>query len=240
MKRVFDFMFLALAVFFFASCEPAEQGYTYERYLDDIYTVNKHKVRAEFSDSLIPVANMDKYGFSTGDRVRMLLRYHYDSQTMRQPEYEIHSAGEVIPTLPIVAEGSINAAEYNVPFEGLYRYEFNDRYMKPVWVWNRCQNINISSYSDADATAYAMTVRGVKDGCIELGLYAKSDTPSNDPKAKLLTFDLSNVADFLTEEQKSSIASLDSLRTRIFLTRKAENEIKEIDIIGGVIANPVK
>lgn len=240
MKRLFDFVLLPLAVFFFVSCEPAEQGYTYERYFDNIYTVNKHKVKPEFSDSLIPVSNMDRYGFSTGDRVRMLLRYHFDSQTMRQPEYEIYSVEEVIPTLPIVAEGSISAAEYNVPFEGFYRYEFDDRYVKPVWVWNECQNINISPCSDAGETVYAMTVRGVKDDCIELGLYAKSDTPSASPKAKLLTFDLSNVADFLTEEQKGSIASLDSLRTRIFLTRKAENEIKEVDIIGGKIANPVK
>ena len=58
--------------------------------------------------------------------------------------------------------------------------------------------------------------------------------------SKLLTFDLSNVADYLTEEQKSSVAGKDSLRTKIYLKREVEGAVKEVEIIGGKFANPVK
>ena len=115
-----------------------------------------------------------------------------------------------------------------------------DRYVQPVWIWKNRQNINISFFGLKDNAEFAMTVRGVYDDCVELDLLAKAKRSGNVTSSKLLTFDLANVADFLTEEDKESIAGLDSLRTRIYLKREDEGVVKEVDIIGGKFQNPIK
>ena len=247
MKRFFGLAALLSVALAFFSCEPAETGYEFEYYYDNIYTVNKHKVRPEFQDSLLTIYNMDKYGLETGHRARMVLKYYFDYSTMAYPKWEIAELIEVIPTLPLQAKDAVNAEEYNTLFTSLNYYELMDRYLQPVWVWNGLQNINIEYKGLKDNAQFAMTVRGIgvdetdeKNVCVEFDLHAKAQQSGNVKSSKLLTFDISNVADFLTDEQKSRIAGIDSLKTRIFLKSEVDGVAKETNILGGKFANPVK
>lgn len=240
MKKFFGVAALLMAAFAFFSCEPAESDYKYDFYYDNIYTVNKHKVCPEFTDSLIAISNMDKFGLETGQRAHLVLRYYYDYSTMKTPKWEISSIVDIIPSLPLQSKDSVNAAEYNTLFIKLNYYELMDRYLQPVWVWNNRQNINVSFMGLKDNAEFAMTVRGIYDGCVELDLLAKAKRSGNVTSSKLLTFDLSNVADFLSEEDKRSVAGIDSLKTRIYLKREEDGVAKEINILGGKFPNPVK
>lgn len=238
MRKILNTALASVAALFLFSCEPAEIGSTFNLFYDDIYTVNKHTVTPEDSDSVIRINNMDSTNFTTGDRARMILRHYYDYNVMSKPHIDIYYAGEVIPTYPLSSKDSIDVSHYTTPFDSLYYYEFIDRYRIPVWVQKGRQNINISYFGAKEGAEFAMTVRGVNDDCVELDLLAKAD---GDVKTtRLLTFDISNIGDFLTSAQKSSFASKDSLRTRIYLKRKTKDGIKEINIIGGKFANPFK
>ena len=115
-----------------------------------------------------------------------------------------------------------------------------DRYVKPVWIWKNRQNINISYFGVEEGASFAMAVRGINGDCLELDLYAKAKSNNEHTTTTLLAFDLSKAGDFLSEEQKNSIADIDSLRTRIYFNRKVDGEVKRVDIIGGKFANPVK
>lgn len=240
MKRFLGVAAMLMATFAFFSCDPAESEYKYDFYYDNIYTVNKHKVSPEFTDSMIAISNMDKFGLETGQRAHMVLRYYYDYSTMKAPKWEISSIVDIIPSLPLQVLDSATAAGYNTLFTKLNYYELMDRYLQPVWVWDNRQNINISFLGLKDNAEFAMTVRGVYDDCVELDLLAKAKRSGNVTSSKLLTFDLANVADFLTEEDKESIAGLDSLRTRIYLKREENGVVKEINILGGKFQNPIK
>lgn len=223
-----------------ASCGPAEYGYTFDNYYDDIYTVNKSTVTPEFSDSSAMVSDLLEYGLQTGDRVHMTLRHHYDSETMQRPELTVYRVVKVIPTLHLSPKESIDTTVYSTPFNKLHEYEFLDRYAQPVWVWKNRQNINISYFGLKDGADFAMSVIGVNEDCVELELRAKATRSGNVTTTRLLTFDLSNVADFLTAEQKSQVAGIDTLRTRIYLNREENGALKRVNIIGGKFANPVK
>ena len=78
MKKTFGLIFASMAMFLMASCEPVQWGDKFEYFYDNIYTVNKHAVYPEFSDSFVMVSNMDSMPLKTGDRARMILRYYYD------------------------------------------------------------------------------------------------------------------------------------------------------------------
>ena len=240
MKKLLNIALLSLVAAVLFSCDPIEPHYKYEYYYDDIYTVNKHTVSPEFSDSVIPISNMDTYGYQTGDRLHMTLRYFFDISTMSRPLCEIAHVTRKIETRPLAQPGSIDTAEYNAVFNKLDYYEFADRYVNPVWIWKNRQNLNIYYYGIEEGAAFAMAVRGVSEDFVEFDLFAKATRSGKLTNSKLLTFDLSNVADFLTEEQKSSVAGMDSLRTKIYLKREVEGAVKEVNIIGGKFANPVK
>jgi hypothetical protein len=240
MRKIFSALFCVAAVFAMFSCESAEQEYKVEHYYDNIYTVNKSAVVPEFVDSFTMVTGLDQYGLQTGDRARMILRYYFDASTMRRPEITVHQLVEVIPTLPLTAKEDVDTALYTTAFNNLHYYEFIDRYTHPVWIWKNRQNINISYFGSRDNASFAMSVRGVKDGCVEFDLRAKADRVGNVTSTRLLTFDLSGVADFLTDEQKAVIAGTDSLEARIFLNREENGVVKEVEIVGGYFANPVK
>lgn len=240
MKKLLDISLLSSLILVLFSCDPIEPEYRYEHYFDDIYTVNKHTVSPEFSDSVIRISNMDKYPFVTGDRVHMTLRYYFDISTMKMPLWEISHVTRKIETLPLTAPAGIDSAEYDAAFNKLHDYELADRYVKPVWIWKNRQNINISYFGVEEGASFAMAVRGINGDCLELDLYAKAKSNNEHTTTTLLAFDLSKAGDFLSEEQKKSIAGIDSLRTRIYFNRKVDGEVKRVDIIGGKFANPVK
>lgn len=240
MKRFFGIAALLMATLAFFSCDPAESGYKYEYYFDNIYTVNKHKVSPEFEDTLVTVSNIEQYGLETGQRARMVLRFYYDYSTMKTPKWEITELVEVIPTLPLKSKEDVDAAEYSTLITKLPIYDLMDRYLQPVWVWKNCQNINVSFKGLRDNAQFAMAVRGISGDSLELDLLAKAQQAGNVVSSRLLTFDLSNVADFLTEEEKKSIAGKDTLWTRIYFKREDNGAAREINILGGKLPNPVK
>ena len=241
MKKLINVALLSMVAFMLFSCEPIEPEYKYEKFFDEIFTVNKHTVTPDFIDTTLMISNMDAYGFKTGDRVHMTVREYFDLSTMKKPVYEIANVTRKIPTFSLSQPGTIDSAEYNANFNKLIRYELADRYLNPVWVWKNRQNVSVSYFGIKEGASFAMVVRGVNKDCIEFDLYAKAQRDNNKTATELLTFDLSNVADFLTDEQKSSVARLDSLRTRIYLNHEDNNGVvKRAEIIGGKLANPIK
>lgn len=240
MKKLLNVSLLSSLILVLFSCDPIEPEYRYEHYFDDIYTVNKHTVSPEFSDSVIRISNMDKYPFVTGDRVHMTLRYYFDISTMKMPLWEISHVTRKIETLPLTAPTGIDSAEYDAVFNKLHNYELASKFVKPVWIWRNRQNINISYFGVEEGASFVMAVRGINGDCLELDLYAKAKSNNEHTTTTLLAFDLSKAGDFLSEEQKNSIADIDSLRTRIYFNRKVDGEVKRVDIIGGKFANPVK
>ena len=156
------------------------------------------------------------------------------------PEWNIVNVVEKIPTRSITAQDSAMCADFTTPFTALNFYEFMDRFCNPLWVWNDCQNINITYKGVEEGAEFAMVVRGVADDCLELQLLAKANTIGEVETTKLLTFDLKNVGDFLSKEQKDSVAGIDSLRTRIYFQCLDKGELREVNVIGGTWANPFK
>ena len=124
MKRFFGVAVMLMATVAFFSCDPAESEYKYDIYYENIYTVNKHKVSPEFSDSLIAISNMDKFGLETGQRARMVLHYYYDYSTMKAPKWEISSIVEIIPTLPLQSKALSIELCHPIRKERIFRNSF--------------------------------------------------------------------------------------------------------------------
>ena len=240
MKKYLTALTMAVSAMFFASCGPAEVGYTEERYIDNIFTVNKHTVAPEFADTAFMVSNMDQQSLKTGDRARMVLRYYFDASSGKMPEWSIYQVGEIIPTRDIVAKSEINADEYQTPFVGIDYYELMDRWYNPIWVWENRLNMNLIYKGVKDDAQFAMAVRGISGDCLELELYAKAATLGETKSTKLLTFDLNDVEAVATPEMQASARGVDSLRTRIYFKFLDNNVVKEGNLLGGKFANPFK
>ncbi len=241
MKKYLTVLSMAVSAMFFAACMPAEVGFTEERFVENIFTVNKHTVAPEFADTTYMVSNMDQQNLKTGDRARMVLRYYYDASSGRMPEWSIYQVGEVIPLRDIVAKGEVDADEYQTPFVGLDYYELMDRYYNPVWVWKNRLNMNLVYKGVKENAQFAMAIRGISDGCLELDLYAKAATLGEKKSTTLLTFDLNDAETVATPEMKASARGIDSLKTRIYFKfLDDKGVVKEGDILGGKFANPFK
>ena len=242
MKRQLKiFLSLAVATVFsmVVSCGPAEGGYTEEAYFDDIFTVNKSTLQPEFSDTSFMVSNVLNYGLNTGDRAHLVLHYYWDAYSGVKPEYKIHEVVEVIPTREVSAMDSTVLAEYNTLMKLDY-YELDDRYYKPVWVWNNLQNINVVYNGYFDSVDFKLMLRGVlaSEEAIEFDLVAKSAYTTNVESTKLLTFDLTKVGSMLSPAQKNSLASCDSVKTKIYCKSKnSEGEIVTESFTGGKLKN---
>ena len=240
MKKFFGYILLAISAILVSSCEPADSGFTQTLYIDNIFTVNKHTLRPEFEDTTYMMQNMASYPLQTGDRARIVIKYHYDAYSGKLPEWNIVQVVEKIPTRPLTAQDTLMYADFTTPFTALNYYELTDRYCHPMWIWNDCQNINITYKGVEEDAEFAMLVRGVEKDTLELELLAKANTIGEVQTTKLLTFDLKTVGDFLTKEQKESVAGIDSLITRIYFQRLDKGELREVNVIGGTWANPLK
>lgn len=254
MKKFIAGLFALVSLVSVVSCGSAEGGFTEERFVDNIFTVNKHTVTPEYSDTSYMVTNMDSYALKTGDRARMILRYYYDAYSGKMPEWSIYSIDEVIPTRPLLSADAVDTTAYSTPITALVYYEFMDRFVSPVWIWKNRQNLNVSYNGIKERTEFAMIVRGISEDvdavgnskryCLDLELRAKSHLNTGVKTTQLLTFDLANVGDFLTAEQKRLVAGVDSLHTKIYLKRLERVEdvetVRDIYIMGGSFANPLK
>ena len=235
MKRLYSiFTVIAAAVVLWA-CGPAEVSniVTYE--LDALCTVNKSRIEPEFSDSSFMFAkNVDEFGLETGDRAFMTLTCTYDLYSEVAPMWTILNVRKKIPTYPLSAD--IDTAAYQTPIIALEPVDFFNDFGALTWVWNEKQNISIV-YNGVEATAsFAMTVRGVKDGFIELDLFVDADE-SEKKTTTLLTFDISNIKELLTDEQRAQLPAGGELKTRIYTKRMKNGVLEDWAIDGNYIVN---
>ena len=224
------------------SCDPAEGAYTEERYVDNIYTVNKATVQPEFADTTYFVSNIEEYGLQTGDRAHMVLRYYFDAYSGEKPQWSIVEVVDVIPTRELSALDSTVFAQYNTPVD-IDLYELWDAWLKPMWIWKNRQNISVKYTGLAEGADFKLMVRGVSESeaAIEFDLVAKTAYNGGVKTKKLLTFGLDNVGDFLTASQKNSIATKDSVRTKIYYRYKtAQGDTITKEYFGGKIKNTFK
>lgn len=200
------------------SCEPAEIYKTEEGYVSNIYTVNKATLMPEFEDSLIRLVNDPAdFDLKTGDRAHILLYYYYDAYSGKKPEWKIEQVVEKIPTLSMVARDSIDVDSFDMAFSGLYGYELLGAYTSSQWIWNNCLNVNVTHRGIPEKTQFAMTLNGIVNDTIKLNLLGKTEEKGDTIRTKLLTYDLTNIGDLLTDSEKESLDEYDKLKFRVYL-----------------------
>ena len=232
MRKLYSAVAAFSAAVIMWACGPAEMGYTEEYTLQGIYTVNKATVAPEFTDTFLFIRNIEDYELKTGDRAFLKLHYYYDAYSGKAPQWNIVDIIKEIPVYPLSRKSDIDTTMYKTPVTGLKSVNFFNSFNTSSWVWKDKQNINIKYMGVEKDASFAMAVRGVKDGCVELELYVNAPA-SDDETETLLTFDISNVADFLSDEDKALLT--DSISTRIYLKRMYDGVLGDYDIPGNDI-----
>ena len=234
MKKFYSMIAAVVAVVLVWSCGPAEfeNSVTYE--LEALCTVNKSRIEPEFSDSTFLFAkNVDQFGLKTGDRAFMSLTCTYNLYSQETPLWTILDVKKKVPVYPLSAD--IDTALYTTPVIALDPVDFFNEFTALTWVWNKKQNISIVYKGVEEDASYAMTVRGVRDGYVELDLFVNAKEGTADVKT-LLTFDISNIADFLRDSEKASLPSnLDEIKTIIYMKRMNNGRLEDWPINGDYI-----
>lgn len=230
MKKLYSAVAALSAALIMWACGPAEMSYTMEYELQGLYTVNKHTVAPEFSDTSLFVKNMDCYDLETGDRAFLKLYYFYDAYSGKAGQWNITDVIKKIPVRALSSE--IDTAAYNTPITGLQDLNFFNDFKTCAWVWKDMQNVCIKYKGVEKDASFAMTVRGVKDGFVEFDLFVEAPESDNETET-LLTFDISNLADFLNDEDKALVT--DSIKTRIYGKRMNNGRLEDWAINGNYI-----
>ena len=234
MKKLYSAVAASVAAVIMWSCGPVELENTITYELDALCTVNKSRIEPEFSDSTYMFAkNVSQFGLETGDRAFMTLTCTYNLYSQETPLWTIVDVKKRIPVYPLSAD--IDTASYTTPVVGLDPIGFFNDFTALTWVWNKKQNISIIYKGIEDGASYAMTVRGVNDGYVELDLFVNAKESAADAKV-LLTFDINNIADFLSDEEKALLPSdLDDIKTRIYMKRMNNGCLEDWPIDGNYI-----
>lgn len=244
MNRLAGIFLSLVALLSLFSCGPGEVYHIEEGYVSSIYTVNKATLQPEFEDTLYRVTNHpNDFGLETGDRAHILLHYYFDAYSGKQTEWDIVQVIEKIPTLDISPRESIDTASYDLPFSGLDMYELYGAYVRPEWVWNNRINVNVKYNAVPEKTHFAMTVCGISNDTIKLNLLAKTEQTCDSVRTKLLSYDLNNISDLLTDDEKSAVNGYEKLKFRVYLKYKdIEGKLhnNSFPIIVGDIANPLR
>ena len=96
------------------------------------------------------------------------------------------------------------------------------------------QNICIKYQGVEEGAAFALAVRDVKDGYVEFDLYVNA--PASDKEtATLLTFDIADVADYVSDEHKNLLT--DSTKTRIYIKRMNNGVLVDTPVEGNNIVD---
>ena len=235
MKKFYSIIAAFSAAVLVWSCGPAEVGYTQEFTLQGLYTVNKATVEPEFSDTSFFVRNIEEYDLKTGDRALILLHYYYDAYSGKAAQWNIREILKRIPVYPLSFPAEVDPAAYLTPITGVQPLNFFNNFEALTWIWKGKQNLCVKYKGVEDGASFAMTVRGVNEGFVELELFVdakESDTET----ATLLTFDIRNIADYLSDEQKTLLpAEIDSLKTKIYTKRMKNGRLEDWVIPGNYI-----
>ena len=232
MKRLYSIFSVVAAAVVLWACGPAEVGYTQEFTLQGLYTVNKATVAPEFSDTMFFVRNIDEYELETGDRALLLLHYYYDAYSGKAPQWNIRELIKKIPVYSLSRKSEIDTAAYVTPVTGLQPLNFFGDFETCSWVWKEKQNVCIKYNGVEKDASFAMAVRGVKDGCVELDLFVDA-RESDAETVSLLTFDISDIEDYLSDEERTSLN--DSIVTKIYLKRMKNGVLEDWAIPGNDI-----
>lgn len=237
MKKLYSVFAALSATLLMWSCGPAEVEYTQEWTIQGLYTVNKATVQPEFSDTSLFVRNIDSYDLKTGDRAFMVLHCFYDAYSGQAPQWNINEILKMVPVRPLSIPAEVDTAAYKTPVTGLQAMNFFNDFEAKTWITKGRQNINIKYRGVEEDASFAMTVRGVKDGYVEFDLFANAKE-SDTEVATLLTFDISNVADFLSDEGKAQLpAEIDSIQAKIYLKRMNNGRLEDWAVPGNDIYN---
>ena len=234
MKKLYSAIVAFSAALIMWACGPAEfeNSVTYE--LEALCTVNKARIEPEFSDSTYMFArNVSQFGLETGDRAFMKLTCTYNLYSQETPLWTILEVKRRVPVHPLSAD--VDTASYTTPVVALDPIDFFNEFTALTWVWNKKQNISIVYKGVEDGASYAMTVRGMKDGYVEFDLFVNAREGGANVKT-LLTFDIANVADFLSDEEKALLPSdLDGVKTKIYMKRMNNGRLEDWPIDGNYI-----
>lgn len=234
MKKLYSAVVAAVVAVMMWSCGPAEFGYTQEFTLQGLYTVNKATVAPEFSDTMFFVRNIDEYELETGDRALLLLHYYYDAYSGKAAQWNIREVIKRIPVYSLTKKSDIDTTAYVTPVTGLQPLNFFNDFETSSWVWKDKQNISIKYKGVEKDASFALAVRGVKDGYVEFELYVNA--PESDKETStLLTFDIADIADYVSDEEKALLT--DSIKTRIFVKRMNNGVLADWMIDGNKIVN---
>lgn len=236
MKRLYSIVAAVSAALAMWSCGPAEMGYTQEFTLQSLYTVNKATVMPEFSDTFLFVKNLAEFDLKTGDRAMLLMHYYYDAYSGKQPQWTVDEVLKRIPVYPLSEKSGVDTAMYKTPITGLQPLNFFNDFDALTWVWNEKQNLCIKYKGVEEGASFAMAVRDVKDGYVELELFVDAREAEKEI-ATLLTFDISNIKDYLTDEQKALLPAGQEIKTKIFTKRVKNGVLEDWGIDGNYIVN---
>lgn len=222
MKKLYSAVAAVVAAVIMWACGPAEMGYTQEFTLQGLYTVNKATVAPEFSDTMLFVRNMEEYDLKTGDRAMLLLHYYYDAFSGKAAQWNIREILKRIPVYPLSSYADVDTVAYQTPITGLQPLNFFNDFEAMTWVWKDMQNICIKYKGVEENASFALAVRGVKDGYVELELFVDADEGEKEITT-LLTFDIANITDFLSDEEKALLPAGKEIKTKIY-TKRIKND----------------
>lgn len=236
MKKLYGTIAALVAVIIMWACGPAQQGFTQEYTLQSLYTVNKATVAPEFSDTFFFVRNIDDFDLKTGDRAMLLVHYYYDAFSGVGAQWNIKEVLKRIPVYPLCSMSDVDTAMFKTPITGLQPLNFFNDFDAMTWIWKGKQNICIKYKGVEETASFAMAVRGVKDGYVELELYV--DAEENEKEiATLLTFDITNIMSFLTDAEKAELPAGQEIKTRIYVNRVSNGVIIDWPVDGNYIVD---
>ncbi len=236
MKKLYSMVAALVVAVIMWACGPAEQGFTQEYTLQGLYTVNKATVAPEFSDTFLFVRNIDEFDLKTGDRAMLLVHYYYDAFSGVAAQWNVKEVLKRIPVYPLTSKSDVDTAKFKTPITGLQPLNFFNDFDAMTWIWKGKQNICIKYKGVEETASFALAVRGVKDGCVELELYV--DAEENEKEiATLLTFDISNIKSFLTDAEKAQLPAGQEIKTRIYAKRTMNGDTIDWPINGNYIVD---
>lgn len=241
-KRLYTAFVAVLTAMAMWSCGPAEIGYTEEGNILGLFNIGKvdditprTTVALEFVDTFYVVRNAGIFDLEDGDRALLKVHYYYNAYSGQATQWDIEQVIKKIQVYPLSMGTEIDSAKYTTPVTALEPYYFYDEFKAYSWVWDGKQNIGVRFKGVEETAEYAMTVRGVKDGCVELDLWVAAEEAEKETQV-LLTFDISNIADFIDPADKSVVpADIDSVKTKIYVRRMKNDALIDDGVDGNYV-----
>lgn len=240
MSNIKGIFFALVCMLSVMACEPVQNELTYDTDILDIYTVKNGNVLVPefYGDSSVYVDNIKDFDLQAGDRVTLILHYHFDAYNTKENYLKIMELVEKIPTLSMSPRDGAEDVAYGLPL-GVMDY----LYYKPhMWVWNNRLNVNVLFDANPETTEFKLTLRGIANDTVTMNLLAKADEPLEKKSAKLLSYDLADLPGMFSDDEKVALKSYEKLKFRVYMKEK-DKDGKLLDrpytVVTGEYANPL-